>query len=195
MTDENKISIAVLAGGKSSRMKQDKGLVMLNGKRMIEHVLDAARSVTSEIIVIANSDAYQHFSFSCFPDEMTNCGPMGGIFTALKNAKTEKVLVLSCDAPFISTEVIQKMMEQSGGENVLVAWHKGNIHPICAIYSKKCLPILSNKLRTGDFKLKAALEALDAIKIVFDEDEYESAFLNINTPEDLERIQQYHNEK
>lgn len=189
------ISVAVLAGGKSSRMGQDKGLLPLGGRKMIEHVLNTAQTITPNVLIVANNEEYVNFSYRCFPDEIADCGPMGAIFTALQKAGTDKVLVLCCDAPLISTDVLRALVENSGRENVLAAVHNGELQPLCAIYDKSCLGYFKNAISASHLKMKTALQELKAKTLAFDGEMYREAFLNVNTPADLVQIKKLFDEK
>ena len=195
MANKKELSIAVLAGGKSSRMGRDKGLVVFRGKKMIEQVLKVAAAISSDILIIANSEAYRQFSYPCFEDEIKDCGPMGAIFTALQQAKADKVLVLSCDVPLISASVLQQLAKNCGEESALVASHDGQIQPLCGIYDKKCIGFFKETIGLGNFQMKALLAEMDAKTMAFEGEAYNQAFLNINTPEDLAQIQKMYDEK
>ena len=189
------ISVAVLAGGKSSRMGQDKGLLSVGGKKMIEWVLNSAVAITPNVFIVANKLEYHGFSYPCFPDEIADCGPMGAIFTALKKSESERVMVLSCDIPLMSTDVLKQLKENMGDEDVLVASYAGELQPLCAIYDKKCLNYLKNAISKSNFKLKTALRELNTKTVVFTGKRYKNAFLNANTPEDLLQIQKIFDDK
>ncbi len=79
----------ILAGGKSSRMGEDKGLVLLNGKPMIQYVIEALKGVVSDIIIISNNASYNKFGIPVYPDIIKDKGPVGGIFTGLHHSKTQ----------------------------------------------------------------------------------------------------------
>jgi molybdenum cofactor guanylyltransferase len=177
------MTIILLAGGKSSRMKQEKGLVLLNGKMMIEHILDKIKLLSQNILIIAHHPDYQQFNVPVVADLVADCGPMGGILTALHYTKTDKNLVLSCDIPFISSEILSTLMANAGDELVLAASHQGKIEPLCAVYDRRCLPFFSESIQQNQLKMMLLLEKLAAKTMDFSESE--SCFKNVNTPEDL----------
>ncbi|MEO8146333.1 MAG: molybdenum cofactor guanylyltransferase [Bacteroidia bacterium] len=183
------ITAIILAGGKSSRMKQDKGLVMLNGKMMVEYILDKAKMFTDKIIIITNSDEYNQFGFPCYADMIKDSGPMGGIYTGLANSTTQKNLVLSCDAPFVSEKVLTELIKQTNDEDVLVAAHDEKIEPLCAVYDLKCKDFFKQWIENVELKMMDALQKLNTVKVNFTENELKNSFANINTPEDLAKHQ------
>src|SRR6202008_2205785 len=105
MPGQTEITAIILAGGKSSRMKEDKGLVYFNGKMLVEHVIASAKKMTTRIIIITANPAYRQFGYPCTEDEMKEKGPLGGIFTGLVHSSTKKNLVLGCDLPFLSQQI------------------------------------------------------------------------------------------
>ena len=102
MVEERNITTIILAGGKSTRMKEDKGLIHFNGKMLVEVVIDAVKKITTNIIIITSTPAYKQFGCTCIEDEIKEKGPLGGILTGLANSSTKKNLVVGCDMPFLS---------------------------------------------------------------------------------------------
>ena len=97
MVDKKNITGIVLAGGKSSRMGSDKGLLTINGKMFIEHVVDAMKPLVDNIIIVSNNKMYDQFGYERIEDEIINSGPMAGLYSGLKHSESEYNLVLSCD--------------------------------------------------------------------------------------------------
>ena len=86
----------ILAGGKSSRMGTDKGLLLLNGKPMVKYVIDVLSKVTSKIIIIANNDEYKQFGYKVYSDLIKDKGPVGGIYTAMNYTNSNTNICISC---------------------------------------------------------------------------------------------------
>lgn len=180
-----KISAIILAGGKSSRMGQDKGLMLLDGKPMIQHVVDAVKPIASDIVVVANNIAYQSFGNKFYVDEIKNSGPLAGICVGLKHSETNLNIVLSCDVPFITTGMLKSLIKDFSYELDAVLFERNEeLHPLIAVYSKKCLPIFQSALENNELKLKHVLNHLIIKKI--DGTLYaEKCFNNINTQKDF----------
>ena len=100
-----KYTAIILAGGKSSRMGSDKGLVLLNGKPMISYIIEILKKMQIPIIIISNNENYKQFGLPVFADIIKEKGPLGGIYTGLKNSKTESNIIVSCDVPFYQIEL------------------------------------------------------------------------------------------
>ncbi|MBW6536087.1 MAG: molybdenum cofactor guanylyltransferase [Mariniphaga sp.] len=177
------ITAVILAGGKSSRMGEDKGLVIYQGKPMVQYSIDACRELASEIFISAANPEYIRFGYKLFPDNFPGCGPIGGIEAGLTAAKTPGILVCPCDMPGINPEILKRILQNSKGKNSVVATDgQGKIFPVLGWYSKTALPVIQNQIERGDFKLMALLNELRAETVVVADDE---ALLNVNYPHEL----------
>lgn len=186
-------SIAILAGGQSSRMGTDKAFVKLKDKFLIEHVINAVLGLSSDVSIIANEkEKYQTLGLAVYSDEYLNSGPLAGIHSALVHAQNQNVLILSCDSPFIQKELIAELINEIDGYDACVPVGDGKIYPLTAIYSKKCLLRLSNSLQKKQLKVKEVLQQLHTNFINFDETKsafYTPSFINLNTLEDIKNLQ------
>jgi molybdopterin-guanine dinucleotide biosynthesis protein A len=179
----------ILAGGKSSRMGTDKGLQELCGKPLISYSIKALSEICSTIIISTSSDAYQSFGYKTVADEIPGIGPMGGIYSALKQSKTEKNLVLSCDLPFVSVELLSYILKSSEGYKVTVPW-QGNQHyePLCGFYHLSILDQISIYIQNNNYKLPDLFNEITINQLVINNelDFYtEELFLNVNSKHDL----------
>jgi molybdopterin-guanine dinucleotide biosynthesis protein A len=185
MNKEN-ITGIVLAGGKSSRMGEDKGIMEFDGKKMVKHILDALAPVVDEIIIIANNNHYNDFGYPVYEDIIKDCGPMGGIYTGLTRSNTMKNIVLSCDMPFIKSKMVSYIIAESGDYEITVPKHENKLEPLCAIYSKKCADKLKGLLERKEWKMQEALQYFNTQQLRFSgAKEIEKNFININTLQDF----------
>lgn len=189
MTGHKEITAIILAGGKSSRMKQEKGLVLFNGKKLIEYVIEAIKNITNNIIVITPNPDYKQFDFPCFEDELKDKGPLGGIYTGLVHSSTHRNLIVGCDMPFLSERFLTTLVNNCGDEDVLITEHLGMAEPLCAVYQKKCADHLRLQLEQNHLKITNALEGLKIRVISFDKEDWfiGNEFANINTIEELHK--------
>lgn len=179
--------IYILAGGKSSRMKTEKGLVMLKGKPMIEWVIQACEPFQTNITIIANSTHYSYLPYPTIKDDITNCGPIGGIVTALHHSEKQNVLVLSCDIPYIQTAVLKALLNSSDPfADAHIPIHKNIIHPLIGIYKKSATETILKQIESANYKLLHLLKKLNTAYINMDKFG-DSNFENINHPEDLKK--------
>lgn len=180
------ISGIVLAGGKSSRMGTDKGLLELNGKTFIEHVLSALIPVVDTVFIIANNGSYHKFGYPVYEDIIKDCGPMGGIYTGLVKSTTSKNIIVSCDIPFITTKTLSDIILGAGNAEIAVPEHGGKLEPLCAIYTKGCIERFGQLLEKKEWKMQEALKYFNTTKVQFPEKkEFEKNFININTPQEF----------
>lgn len=193
MPEHPSITAIILAGGKSARMKRDKGLVFFGRKPLVEQVIDSVKEITENIIIITNNEAYRQFGYSCFGDEIKEKGPLGGIYTGLVKSTTQKNLVVGCDMPFLSQDIFRSLIDQCHGLDALVAEHKGKAEPLCAIYDRNCIPSLKILLEQGQLKITDALAGLKTSFISFDNKDWFKGyeFTNVNSPEDLLNFDTY----
>ncbi len=183
---KDSITGIVLAGGKSSRMGTDKGIIDLNGKRIVQHVLDALAPVVDKILIIANNNHYNNFGYPVYRDIIKDSGPLGGIYTGLVNSNTEKNIVLSCDIPFITTQMINYIVAQSGEYEITIPMHDGKQEPLCGTYSKKCASRFKKLLENKIWKMHEVLTLFATQQLgISSTNGVEQNFVNINTPQDL----------
>lgn len=184
----------VLAGGKSSRMGTDKGLLMLGGMRFAEHVLSALQPVTSSLIIVANNPEYRHLGFPVYTDLVKDCGPIGGIYTGLCSSTNERNLVLSCDLPFMTTAMLRHIIScDEAGKEITIPTLGGRPEPLCGVYSKNCIPGLARLIGEGKRKLKDILPAFNTSYVpLAGVAGTERDFMNINTREDMLNAQTIH---
>ena len=110
MVNENKITAIILAGGKSSRMGTDKGLLDFEGNKLIQHVIDNVKSSCEEILVVSNNDGYNSLGYPVVKDRFLNRGPLGGIHAGLSITKTNWNFVIGCDMPFAEKHFIAYLL-------------------------------------------------------------------------------------
>lgn len=186
---KQKITGVILAGGKNSRMGTDKGLLRIEGKKIIERILDAMKPVVNEIIIISNGDNYDYLGYKIYNDIVRDCGPMGGIHTALSYSKTEKNLIVSCDMPFLTSDTLKYIVENSDGCEVAVPQHNERTEPLCSVYTDFCRNKFSQLLGNGEWKMKDALKHFNVKRIVFQNgSEAIKIFSNINSKEEYRNL-------
>ena len=169
---------------------QDKGLMYLHGKMMIEHVIEQVSEITGSIMIITKNPAYRKLGYPCYTDVFTDRGPLGGIYTGLINSSTKKNLVVGCDTPFLSENILSALINKSKDEDVLITQHKGKSEPLCAIYDINCISHFDTLLQQEKLKITDALQNLNTVVINFDNEDWfkENVFANINTPEELKKF-------
>jgi len=193
------LSIAILAGGQSRRMGQDKALLDFLGEPLLNRILRRVRSLTDDVFVVATGrPEYERFRVPVVPDRLPGSGPLGGIYTALAEAKHDRCLVLACDLPFVNTGLLRFMAEQFADCDVLIpalAARRSDqgsdetLETLHAIYGRTCLPAIERQLRTGNHKIIAFFPHVRVRKVPEETvrrfDPELLSFYNTNTPEAL----------
>lgn len=180
-----KITAIILAGGKSTRMGQDKGLMLFDGKPMIEHIINTVNPIVNNIIIITNNKKYTQFGHPIYADIYTAKGPLAGIHAGLSNSTTSLNFVLSCDTPFINQALLNLLKNNYNNEDVIIPKKENDTHPLIGIYNKSCLDILKNELANNRLKLKLAIQKMD-FKIIDANQFNTKLFNNINSKNDIE---------
>ena len=187
MIRKEEITAVILAGGKSQRMGTDKAFLHWEGQRFIERILQVVAGLTQEIIVIANTKEYASLEVPVYPDLMEDCGPVGGIYTAMAMVKTPYLLVLSCDIPLLNVAVLEYLLEQSISCDANILTTGERWQPLTAIYNRVTMPIFKKALETKKLKLRSLLPAMELNTIACPKDLI-SCLNNINTPNDLRKL-------
>lgn len=182
------VSGAILAGGKSTRMNVPKGLIQIDGKTLINSIMSVLQTVVTEAMIIANDPVYDKGAYPMYHDIDKGKGPASGIHSALHHAQHEKVLIVSCDVPFVSPELFQYLIDQSQGKRITVPVHQGKMEPLMGVYSRSILNELQECMNKGQIKMDEILKVLNVDFINVPGDLFsEKLFTNINTPEDLRK--------
>lgn len=186
---ENQLTGIILSGGRSSRMGTEKGLADFRGKPLISHAIKALEPIVDTIIIGANNEfAYKGFGFDIVGDEIKNIGPIGGILSTLRYSKTKNNFILSCDTPFVSTDLLNYLYQNSKDYDVVVAAHGDNkLEPLCGFYSRNTIKDIEASIEEGNYKLqdffnKVSFKALRVNTMPF---YTKNLFFNINKPENL----------
>jgi molybdenum cofactor guanylyltransferase len=174
----------LLCGGRSSRMGTDKALLLLNGEPLVQRGLRTLREVCTEVAIAGAAQDLRRFG-RVIPDEVADCGPLGGIVSAMVQSSSEWNLFLSVDSPFVPVAALIRLLSMAGDSASIgvMARTAGVLQPLCAVYSRKALPILREELAAGRWKVTQAIATAGQYKIV--DFEEESWFRNLNTPEEF----------
>jgi len=179
----------ILAGGVSKRLDyENKALLKIGDKSIIERVVDALFKVTERILLITNSpEELGHTGLPMFGDILPGSGSLGGIYTGLRISRTHHNLVVACDMPFIRPHLLTLLINHRSGYDVVVPVTPDGHHPTCAIYSRNCIEPIEAQIKTGDLRIanffprvKVNTIDMDTLDPCYDS----NMFFNINTSED-----------
>jgi molybdopterin-guanine dinucleotide biosynthesis protein A len=184
-----KVSGIILAGGKSSRMGQDKGLIPIDGKPMIQNIIDALEPITEEIIIIANNKGYESFGLPVFKDEFEEKGPIAGIYQGLKQSSNAINFIISCDVPHINTSFLNWLLSAYKKDQVTIPKTDGREQHMIGVYPKSKTHKYKEFIQRNELKLKLANEEIGCQYIEVPIDQFPmELFRNINTKEDLNQL-------
>jgi molybdopterin-guanine dinucleotide biosynthesis protein A len=183
----------IQAGGRSTRMGgEPKALLALGGRRIVERVLDVMRAVTERVLVVTNTpDLYAFLGVPMVPDVFPEGGSLGGIYSGLRAAPGEAAFTVACDMPFLSAEVARLVIGRAAEADVVAPRIGEQWETLHACYGKACLGPMERRLREGRLKITGFFDEVRVLAIP----EAEVArlgdpglvFMNVNTPEELER--------
>jgi molybdopterin-guanine dinucleotide biosynthesis protein A len=160
-------SAILLAGGKSLRMGADKCFLDIDGKPLIEYILDQLRPNFKDTIVgTSSADKFKFLNFKLVEDKESDRGPLMGLLSCMEESAHEKNFVTACDVPDIFMHFVRKMLALSDIYDAIVPKHKdGMVEPLFAVYNKSTLPVLCATIADGASKVKAFLDKINVYYI------------------------------
>ena len=192
------VAAYILAGGASSRMGQDKGLIEIGGEPLVVWTAQLVRPLVDSVTVVGAPGTYRRFGLASIRDKVPGlsrvpafAGPLAGIVTALSSSKRTWNLILACDLPYLSTEWINVLLARalkSGGQAFLPCTSRG-MEPLAGVYRKDASEELARAFKEGVRKVTDALARISVETVSGEdfgnEDESGLALRNMNTPEDF----------
>lgn len=189
---ELRVSAAILAGGRASRMGgADKARLRIGSERILDRQLAALSGVADDIRLVGGSTRREASGVRVIADAIPQAGPLGGIYTALLDARHDRVLVLACDLPFVTRDLLSRLAT-AGDEHddAVIPRSARGLEPLCAWYHRRAAGAIRTQIEHGALSVHTLVDVLRVREIgpealaPFAGDE---AFENINTPHDYER--------
>ncbi|HEX7896045.1 MAG TPA: molybdenum cofactor guanylyltransferase [Terriglobales bacterium] len=183
------VSAYVLAGGKSSRMGQDKAFLVLGGCTLLERALGSARTVAENVAIVGDPAKFAAYG-QVIEDVYRERGPLGGIHAALSNTSTEWNLILGVDLPFVNADFLCFLISaaKSCDAVVIVPSTVGGYEPLCAVYRKEFAAVAESALKSGRNKIDALYASVSLRTVNADEIAAHGfrvdMFRNLNAPAD-----------
>jgi len=192
------LTVAIQAGGESKRMGQDKGLVTFQGQPLIVRVLNRIAPIADELVVTSNQpENYQFLGLTPIADRLPGRGALGGLYTALDAAHHLAVAVVACDMPFVNPLLLafQLQMLNETGADLVIPRTEGGLEPFHAVYRRDtCLPHVRAALQFDQRRVDAWFPLVNVVDLSPETMQPYGrlglAFLNINTPEELQQAEQ-----
>jgi len=190
------VTAAILAGGRGERLGgADKGLVLLHGRPLIQHVLEKVRGQAGGILIVANRHLpdYAASGLPVVSDSWPDFrGPLAGMLAALEAASTDWVLTVPCDAVRLPQDLLARLRSSVEESDAPAAYAvaDGDGHYLCCLLRRDLQVPLQRALDAGERAVKRWLEDIGATTTDFSDAE-PTPIWSINTPAELEAAASY----
>ena len=186
-------SAAILAGGKSQRFGSNKALAPWFSCRLIDAVVQAAKKVCQKVIIIAKDPRpYSYLGLPIYPDIVFGKGPMAGLQSALYHTETERVLLLGCDMPILSTELLNQMWKIPTWAPIIIPGTPHGLEPLHAIYHKSLLYLVNYQISAGRLSLQSFIRKLPHFTVDIQKRyPFTEYFSGANTPKELAELKKF----
>jgi molybdopterin-guanine dinucleotide biosynthesis protein A len=188
-----KMTCAILAGGKSTRMGQDKATIKIGEKALIRLVYDKVKEVFDDVLIISRlHNAIESIDAPVLKDIVPFGNSMTGIASALLYSETPYTFVVACDMPFLSTEAFRYMVKEATGEDIIIPKTKLGFEPLHAIYNKSCIAHLLRLIEQNRFKITGVLPFVSVKELKEHPCFFRNGnpvFTNINVMNDLSMVE------
>lgn len=167
-------SAAILAGGRATRFGgRDKGALLVGGRTIRDRQITELSRVTPDVRVIAT-------------DIIPGCGPLGGVHTALTEARGDAVFIVACDMPYIDAAFVEYLLRLTGEAEIVVPRTERGYHPLCAAYTRACLAVVDRRLAKRQLKMTELLAEVRTRVVTSEEidrfGDRHRLLANVNTP-------------
>jgi molybdopterin-guanine dinucleotide biosynthesis protein A len=188
-----RVTGVIQAGGKSTRMGgTPKALLELGGRRIIERVVAVVRSVVDDVLIVTNTpELYAFLGLPTVADVFPDHGSLGGIYSGLAAATGDAAFTVACDMPFLRADVARLVIARAAEGDVVIPRVGDQLETLHAVYGKRCLGPMEERLRAGRLKIVGFFDAVRVLEIpepdIARHADPAVVFMNVNTPEELER--------
>lgn len=188
-----KVTGVIQAGGRSTRMGgRPKALIELGGRPIIERVLAAVAPAVDDMLVVTNTpELYAFLGVPMVGDVYPDHGSLGGIYSGLAAATGQAAFTVACDMPFLHPEVVKLVVARAGEADVVIPRVGTGLETLHAAYGKGCLPHIAARLVAGQLRIVDLFAGVRVVEIAeADVARFRDpgvAFMNVNTPGELER--------
>lgn len=186
------LGVVILAGGKSSRMQgKNKALLLLEEEPFLMRIISQCSGFKECRLSVANKEMYPLCTLEKIIDKYENCGPIGGLYTAVSTTSCPALLAVSCDIPLLTKDFIAYICSQyeEQWDAVIPLTRNQKIHPLCGIYHKRIGILLEEQIKKQDYKLKNAIAKMKVKYILMENTPFPDWILdNVNTPEEYKAL-------
>ena len=182
---------AIFAGGQSKRMGSPKeGVLLWDNRPMIEHVIEVLKKVCKKIIIIGKCEGYDSKDITLLQDITLNLGPVGGLKTLLSSGIDTEYLVVACDQPLLTPELLRKLIKSEVSSKLRLFSYSGftDINPLPGYYSSSLLSHVQDSIKNGFTAMHEMIENYPSVSWVSITQAEALLLKNVNTPHDLEEV-------
>lgn len=192
----NPTNLIILAGGEGKRVGKEKAFLEVGGRKLLDRILDQLKLIQRQdekiIIVTQGTGRFRSYkNVEIREDIIPGRGPLEGIYSGLLFSQTKYNLILACDMPFLSAELLDFMLRIERDYQVLIPRPSDQMEPLVAIYSRETLPIIEELLGQGNRRVSNLFSYLRVRYLSEPEivrfGRPERLFFNVNTLSDLSR--------
>lgn len=182
----------ILAGGKSTRMGRDKGLLLWKGRTLIESIQTELESACREVLLISDYPEHKSLGISVYEDVVKGKGPAGGILTALEKSNSDYCLIVACDMPFLNRNLFEFLINNIDKEyDVITPVFNDVLQPLCSIYSKSCSKVIKDFINQEQLAMIEIIKSFNVKYLSIGKELgffSQNLFSNINTAVDYDNL-------
>lgn len=170
-------------------MGTDKGFLDFGGKPMVSYAVEALARHCADVTILGSDPKYVDLNYAILPDLQPEMGPLGGIHTALLHMACQTAAFTTCDSPFVSEALMGYLISRLGSAQAAVPIFHERAFPLIAVYTKSCLPTITDCINNEKLSVRQMAEAIDTHWVDIHEGLNffcEHLFMNINTSADLQ---------
>jgi molybdopterin-guanine dinucleotide biosynthesis protein A len=194
-------SAAILAGGRASRFGgRDKGALVIGGRSIRERQIGELSRISDDILIVGGVSGASHGGMAReVADRVADAGPLGGLDAALAAARDERLVLLACDMPFVTADLLAHLLALAGDADAVVPRTERGYHPLCAAYTRACQPAVAQRLVDRRLTMVGLFEDV-RVRVVAGEEleafgDPSRLFANVNTPADYDALEAFLNHK
>ena len=183
----------VVAGGRSTRMGRDKALLPWGGGTLLDHALARLRAVVDEVYILCGpTPRYEDRGVPLVLDAVDDAGPLAGLDAALGATGGRPAVFLGVDLPFVTPDVLRRLLEALTGWDAVVPVPGGRPEPLCAVYGPGCAAAVRTRLATGERRMTSFWPDVDVRELGAADlaglGDPGQLFRNVNTPDDFDGV-------
>lgn len=186
------VGALILAGGKARRMGgRNKALLLLEDRTFLSRIEEALSTFDEKLISVRDTAGIDGSAFSPVFDQIPDRGPLEGLRCGLRACRSHGLIVVPCDVPFFTAEIAAALVAAGEGYDAVICKDRsGRLHPLCGLYTKRCLPVIEEMAAQGNFRIMGIFDrvnstVLDMNSVNLSDD----LLINVNDPQTLQSLQ------